>query len=228
MSDQVGLKKIGAIGVITVDYPPVNALGAAVRDGLMACLNEALADPEIKAMVLLGAARTFIAGADIREFGKPRTGTPLPAINEAYEYAEKPIVAAIHGTALGGGLEVALCCHYRYAVPSAQVGLPEVKLGLLPGAGGTQRLPRLVGVETALDLIVNGRFVRLRWNGSASRAMTLQLRRLAVNVLRLCRAAPSLRQCWASLRAAWIPSAVPPRRVPGPKYGNWPQLEPHT
>ena len=159
MSDQVGLKKIGAIGVITVDYPPVNALGAAVRDGLMACLNEALADPEIKAMVLLGAARTFIAGADIREFGKPRTGTPLPAINEAYEYAEKPIVAAIHGTALGGGLEVALCCHYRYAVPSAQVGLPEVKLGLLPGAGGTQRLPRLVGVETALDLIVNGRFV---------------------------------------------------------------------
>jgi len=160
MPQPVRLEKKGSIGVVTVDYPPVNALSAAVRDGLMACLEQGLGDPGIKAMVLLGAGRTFIAGADIREFGKPRRGTPLQEINRAFEFAEKPIVAAIHGTALGGGLELALCCHYRYAVPAAQVGLPEVKLGLLPGAGGTQRLPRIVGVETALDLIVNGRFVR--------------------------------------------------------------------
>ena len=160
MSGPVSLTKKGAVGVIAVDYPPVNALGAAVRDGLMAALKDGLADPEIRAMVLLGAGRTFIAGADIREFGKPRTGTPLSDINRAFEFSEKPIVAAIHGTALGGGLEIALCCHYRYAVPSAQVGLPEVKLGILPGAGGTQRLPRLVGVEKALELITGGSFVR--------------------------------------------------------------------
>ncbi len=159
MSEPVSLAKHGSIGVITVDNPPVNALSAAVRDGLLACLNQGLADDEIKAMVLLGKDRTFIAGADIREFGKPRAGAPLHEVNLAYEYAAKPVVAAIHGTALGGGLEIALCCHYRFAVPSAQVGLPEVRLGLLPGAGGTQRLPRIVGAETALDLIVNGKFV---------------------------------------------------------------------
>ncbi|MDP6708370.1 MAG: 3-hydroxyacyl-CoA dehydrogenase NAD-binding domain-containing protein [Alphaproteobacteria bacterium] len=159
MAEPVTLQKQGSIGVITVDNPPVNALSAGVRDGLLACLNQGLADDEIKAMVLLGKDRTFIAGADIREFGKPRAGVPLHEVNEAYEFADKPVVAAIHGTALGGGLEIALCCHYRYAVPSAQVGLPEVKLGLLPGAGGTQRLPRIVGAETALDLIANGSFV---------------------------------------------------------------------
>ncbi len=160
MSGPVGWERRGAIAVITVDNPPVNALSAGVRDGLLAAVTEAGADPDVKAMVLLGAKRTFIAGADIREFGKPRAGAPLGEVNIAYENSAKPIVAAIHGTALGGGLEVALCCHYRYAVPGAQVGLPEVKLGLIPGAGGTQRLPRLVGVEKALELITSGDFVR--------------------------------------------------------------------
>ena len=159
MSGPVSLEKRGAIGVITVDNPPVNALSAAVRDGLLACVNDANADADIKAMVLLGAGRTFIAGADIREFGKPMAGTPLHDVNIAYENSPKPIVAAIHGTALGGGLEVALCCHYRCAVAKGIVGLPEVKLGLIPGAGGTQRLPRLVGAEEALRLITNATFV---------------------------------------------------------------------
>ncbi len=160
MSGPVTVERRGEIAVITVDNPPVNALSAAVRDGLLAAVNEARADDSVRAMVLLGAGRTFIAGADIREFGKPRAGAPLAEVNLAYENSPKPIVAALHGTALGGGLEVALCCHYRYAVPSAQVGLPEVKLGLIPGAGGTQRLPRLVGVEKALELITSGDFVR--------------------------------------------------------------------
>ncbi len=160
MSGPVTVERRGEIAVITVDNPPVNALSAAVRDGLLAAVNEARADDSVRAMVLLGAGRTFIAGADIREFGKPRAGAPLAEVNLTYENSPKPIVAALHGTALGGGLEVALCCHYRYAVPSAQVGLPEVKLGLIPGAGGTQRLPRLVGVEKALELITSGDFVR--------------------------------------------------------------------
>ncbi|HZD26983.1 MAG TPA: 3-hydroxyacyl-CoA dehydrogenase NAD-binding domain-containing protein [Alphaproteobacteria bacterium] len=159
MPGAVEFSKRGAVGVITVKNPPVNALSAAVRDGLMESVKTGEADAEVKAMVIVGDGRTFIAGADIREFGKPPTGTPLHDVNAAIENSSKPIVAAIHGTALGGGLEVALCCHYRFAVPKAMVGLPEVKLGLLPGAGGTQRLPRLAGVEKALDMIVTGSFV---------------------------------------------------------------------
>jgi 3-hydroxyacyl-CoA dehydrogenase len=160
MSDKlVTLTKKGPIAVVAVDYPPVNALSAGVRDGLKRCFDLVEDDPEIHAAVLVGAGRTFIAGADIREFGKPMTGTPLYDVNHAIEHCSKPVVAAIHGTALGGGLEVALCCHYRVAVPKALVGLPEVKLGLLPGAGGTQRLPRLVGIKAALDMITTGKFV---------------------------------------------------------------------
>jgi 3-hydroxyacyl-CoA dehydrogenase len=159
MSDAVDFTKQGAIGVITVNSPPVNALSAAVRDGLGEAFDKGQADPEVKAMVLLGGGRTFIAGADIREFGKPPKGKPFHDVLVAMENSTKLIVAAIHGTALGGGLETALCCHYRFAVPAALVGLPEVKLGLLPGAGGTQRLPRLVGAERALDLITSGAFV---------------------------------------------------------------------
>lgn len=159
MPGTVEFTKQGNIGLMTVKNPPVNALSAGVRDGLMAAVKEGLADDSVKAMVLVGDARTFIAGADIREFGKPHTGTSLHDVLEVYESSPKIIVAAIHGTALGGGLEVALCCHYRTAVAKAQVGLPEVKLGLLPGAGGTQRLPRLVGAEKALDMIVSGSFV---------------------------------------------------------------------
>ena len=159
MAGPVTFAKRGQVGVITVDNPPVNALSTAVRKGLLDCFRQGERDPEVKAMVVIGAGRTFIAGADIREFGKPLAEPDLHTVTAAYEGSAKYMIAAIHGTALGGGLEVCLCCHYRVAVPKAQVGLPEVKLGLLPGAGGTQRLPRLVGAEAALDLIVNGKFV---------------------------------------------------------------------
>jgi 3-hydroxyacyl-CoA dehydrogenase len=146
----------GNVGIITIDSPPVNALSADVRDGLAAAVNKAVADPAVEAIVLTCAGRTFIAGADISEFGKPPRGASLHEVQAAMENAPKPIVAAIHGTALGGGLEVALTCHYRVAVPSAKLGLPEVKLGLLPGAGGTQRLPRIVGAAKALDMVTSG------------------------------------------------------------------------
>ncbi|MBV9076077.1 MAG: enoyl-CoA hydratase/isomerase family protein, partial [Methylobacteriaceae bacterium] len=147
------------IAVLTVDSPPVNALGAAVRDGIAAAIRDAAADPAVTAVVLTCAGRTFIAGADISEFGKPPRGMPLPDLVDLIEACPKPVVAAIFGTALGGGLETALGCHYRVAVPSAKVGLPEVKLGIIPGAGGTQRLPRIVGVERALEMITSGEHV---------------------------------------------------------------------
>ena len=144
------------IAVITLDSPPVNALGATVRDGIAAAMPKAVDDAAVSAIVLICAGRTFIAGADISEFGKPPKGASLHEVLTLMEGASKPIVAAIHGTALGGGLEVALTCHYRVAVPSAKLGLPEVKLGLLPGAGGTQRLPRIVGAAKALDMVTSG------------------------------------------------------------------------
>lgn len=156
MSDVVQLSKRGRIGLIEVDNPPVNALSQAVRQGLQDAVNRVQTDPELVAAVLACKGRTFIAGADIREFDKPHAPPFLPALIQAFEDSEKPIVAAIHGTALGGGLEVALGCHYRVAAPGAKCGLPEVKLGLLPGAGGTQRLPRLIGAEPALEMIVTG------------------------------------------------------------------------
>jgi 3-hydroxyacyl-CoA dehydrogenase len=162
MSDSpvVRLEKDGEIGVIIVNYPPVNALGPGVSEGIIDALNQANADPSIKAMVLMGDGRSFIAGADIRGFG---TGRKRPPVGErtydVLDASPKPVVAAIHGFALGGGLENAMACHYRIAVPSAKVGLPEVLIGILPGGGGTQRLPRLVGAQTALDLITSGRHV---------------------------------------------------------------------
>jgi len=155
-SPVVALEKQGEIGVLTLNAPPVNALSAQLRDGLYEGVSRASEDPGIKAIVILCAGRTFIAGADISEFGKPPQGKTLSELNALIENAPKPVIAAIHGTALGGGFELALSCHCRIAVPSAKVGLPEVKLGLLPGAGGTQRLPRLTGVEKALDLITSG------------------------------------------------------------------------
>ena len=156
MSAVVDLSVDGDLGILTVNSPPVNALSADVRDGLTAGIAAAAADPAIKAVVLICGGRTFIAGADISEFGKPPRGASLHQLQRDMENCPKPIVAAIHGTALGGGLEVALTCHYRVAVPSAKLGLPEVKLGLLPGAGGTQRLPRLVGPEQALKMVTSG------------------------------------------------------------------------
>jgi 3-hydroxyacyl-CoA dehydrogenase len=146
------------VAVLTVNYPPVNALSHAVREGLMDGLQQALADAAVKAIVILGGGTTFIAGADITEFGTAKsTQAPrLQDVQQALEQSPKPTVAAIHGTALGGGLELAMTCHARVAVTSAKVGLPEVKLGLLPGAGGTVRLPRLVGPQAALELITSG------------------------------------------------------------------------
>ena len=148
--------KDGEVLVIVSNNPPVNALGQAVRAGLQAGIDEALADDSIKAVVVRCDGRTFFAGADITEFGKPPQPPSLPDVINAFENSPKPVIAAIHGTALGGGLEVALGCHYRVAAKSAKLGLPEVKLGLLPGAGGTQRLPRVVGVAEALNMIVIG------------------------------------------------------------------------
>lgn len=156
MSEFAGLTKQGYIGVITIDNPPVNALGLGVRKGILSCLEEASKDDDIKAIVLTCAGRTFIAGADISEFDKPMEEPGLLAPLDALESSSKPVIAAIHGTALGGGLEVALACHYRCAVASAQVGFPEVLLGLIPGAAGTQRLPRVVGPEQALAMITSG------------------------------------------------------------------------
>ncbi|EXF44520.1 enoyl-CoA hydratase [Pseudomonas sp. BAY1663] len=156
MTEVVRLEKRGEIALITVDNPPVNALGKAVRQGLLQAFRAAEADAAVRAVVLACAGNTFIAGADIKEFGKPPQAPALPDVIDAIEACGKPSVAVIHGTALGGGLEVALGCHYRIARKDAQAGLPEVKLGLLPGAGGTQRLPRLAGVAKALEMIVSG------------------------------------------------------------------------
>jgi len=150
------LTREGDIAVVTIDSPPVNALSANVRNGLRDGVGQAAADPAVKAIVVICGGRTFIAGADIAEFGKPSTGATLPEIQGVLEGGPKPVIAAIHGTALGGGFETALMCHYRVAVPSAKFGLPEIKLGLIPGAGGTQRLPRLSGVENALNAILSG------------------------------------------------------------------------
>jgi len=146
----------GEVAIVTIDFPPVNALSQAVREGLKLGVEKAETDPAVKATVIICAGRTFIAGADITEFGKPPAAPYLPDVLDRIENAKKPVIAALHGTALGGGFEVALTAHYRIAVPSAKCGLPEIKLGLIPGAGGTQRLPRLVGVERALDVILSG------------------------------------------------------------------------
>jgi 3-hydroxyacyl-CoA dehydrogenase len=147
------------IAVVTLDSPPVNALSAAVRDGIYQGVGQALANDAVQAVVLICAGKTFIAGADIAEFDQPRSGLSLPQVQQRIEDAAKPVIAAIHGTALGGGLEVALVCHYRVGVPSAKCGLPEVNIGLLPGAGGTQRLPRIVGPEKALEMVTSGMHV---------------------------------------------------------------------
>ena len=146
----------GDVLVITSNNPPVNALGAAVRIGLDAGIKEGLANDAVKAMVIRCDGRTFFAGADITEFTKPPVMPQLPEVVDTIEASTKPVIAAIHGTALGGGCEVTLGCHYRIAVPSAKIGTPEVKLGLLPGAGGTQRLPRVAGIETAVELCAGG------------------------------------------------------------------------
>jgi 3-hydroxyacyl-CoA dehydrogenase len=150
----------GDVLVVTIDNPPVNALGAAVRQGLLAAMQQAQADAAVAAVLLVGAGKAFIAGADIREFGKPPVPPALPEVCRAIEGSDKPVVAVLHGAALGGGLEVALSAHYRLALPAATVGLPEVNLGLLPGSGGTQRAPRLMGVQGATSLMLSGQHLK--------------------------------------------------------------------
>ncbi|UZE50839.1 3-hydroxyacyl-CoA dehydrogenase NAD-binding domain-containing protein [Rhodopseudomonas sp. P2A-2r] len=156
MNEVVKLERHDVIAVITVDSPPVNALSAAVRRGIFDSVKAAAADPQVQAIVLTCAGRTFIAGADITEFGKPPQSPGLNEVIAEIENCGKPVIAAIHGTALGGGLEITLGCHFRVATKDAKLGLPEVKLGLLPGAGGTQRLPRAVGPELGVKMIVTG------------------------------------------------------------------------
>ena len=156
INDVTKLDVFENVGVITLNSPPVNALSANVREGLDSGMKIAIENNDIEAIVIFCEGRTFIAGADISEFGKEPKGPSLFEVQDVMENSPKPIIAAIHGTALGGGLEVALTCHYRIAVKSAKCGLPEVNLGLLPGAGGTQRLPRLVGVEQALKMVTSG------------------------------------------------------------------------
>ncbi len=156
LTQSVSLERQGDIALVVVDNPPVNALSHHVRQGILEGIEAARADDEVAAIVLTCRGRTFIAGADISEFGQPPKGAPLPEVQSAMESSPKPVVAAIHGNALGGGFEVAMCANYRVATPGTNFGFPEVKLGLLPGAGGTQRLPRVVGAAKALDMVVGG------------------------------------------------------------------------
>ncbi|MDO4591400.1 MAG: 3-hydroxyacyl-CoA dehydrogenase NAD-binding domain-containing protein [Comamonadaceae bacterium] len=152
----------GEVLVVSIDNPPVNALGQAVRAGLLAAVEQAAADAAVKAVLIVGEGKAFIAGADIREFGKPAMPPSLPEVCNALEASNKLVVAAIHGAALGGGLEVALSAHYRLALPKALLGLPEVNLGLLPGAGGTQRAPRVMGVKAATELMLSGKHLHAK------------------------------------------------------------------
>ncbi|WP_129793169.1 3-hydroxyacyl-CoA dehydrogenase NAD-binding domain-containing protein [Sphingosinicella sp. CPCC 101087] len=156
MTSPISTKLHGDVLIVTSNNPPVNALGHAVREGLVSAIEQADADEKVKAVVIICQGQTFFAGADITEFGKPMQMPMLPMVVDRIEQCTKPVVAAIHGTAFGGGLEVALASHYRVAVPTAKLGVPEVKLGLLPGAGGTQRLPRVAGVRRALEMAATG------------------------------------------------------------------------
>jgi 3-hydroxyacyl-CoA dehydrogenase len=158
----VNLERNGSVAVLMVNNPPVNVLSALVREGIQQGIKAAVNDAEIEAIVIACAGRTFIAGADITEFGQPPRGPDLNAILEDIEASSKPVVAAIHGKALGGGLEVALACHYRVSSEDAHIGQPEVNLGIIPGAGGTQRLPRVVGVEKAIEMITKGQMISVQ------------------------------------------------------------------
>jgi len=154
---EVSLEITGAIGIINIDYPPVNALSQSVRQGIVSGIESLDKDDRVQAIIIRCAGRTFIAGADIREFGQAPSEPYLPDVVNQIEQSKKPVFATLFGTTLGGGFEVALACHYRLALRTAKVGLPEVNLGLIPGAGGTQRLPRIIGVEKAAEMITGGR-----------------------------------------------------------------------
>jgi 3-hydroxyacyl-CoA dehydrogenase len=156
VSELVSMRTDGDVAVITIDNPPVNAMKYEVRAGLLDLVSRAIGDAGISAVVIACAGRTFVAGADITEFGKPPRQPTGIAVIEAIEGGRKPVIAAVHGTPLGGGLELALGCHFRVATPDTRLGLPEIKLGIIPGAGGTQRLPRLVGMDKAMAMILSG------------------------------------------------------------------------
>jgi len=208
MTSPVSYELVDDIGVITVDNPPVNALSHAVRQGLHDAIHAAQQDAS-KAVLIVCTGRTFIAGADITEFGKPPREPHLPDLCNTIESSSKIVVAALHGTALGGGLEVALSCHYRCAVPDAKVGLPEVKLGLLPGAGGTQRLPRLIGASAALDLMTSGNPI------GAGQAASLGLVDHVVDGELAHAALAWCRQLAAQGAACRVTSELPVERLPG-------------
>jgi 3-hydroxyacyl-CoA dehydrogenase len=156
LNSPVSLRHDGNVAIITIDNPPVNALRHGVRQGIQDCVVAARDDASVEAIILTGAGRTFVAGADITEFGKPPQAPSLIDVIATLDEVKKPTIAAVHGTPLGGGLELTMGCHFRVAAASTRLGLPEIKLGLIPGAGGTQRLPRLVGIEKALPMILSG------------------------------------------------------------------------
>jgi 3-hydroxyacyl-CoA dehydrogenase len=156
LDNPVSLRRDGNVAIITIDNPPVNALRHAVRKGIQDCVIAARDDASVEAIVLTGAGRTFVAGADITEFGKPPQAPSLIDVIATLDEVKKPTIAAVHGTPLGGGLELTMGCHFRVAAAGTRLGLPEIKLGLIPGAGGTQRLPRLIGIEKALPMILSG------------------------------------------------------------------------
>lgn len=188
------------VAIVTLDFPPVNAMSPALMDGLYDALMAALSDDAAKAIVLICAGRTFIAGADLKSLGKVQPKVDFFALQDSIENSPKPTVAALHGTALGGGMETALTFHYRIAVPSARMGLPEVNLGLLPGGGGTQRLPRITGAEAALDLLISGRQV------GAKEALTIGL------IDRLA-AEGALREDAIAFAKELVDAGEPPKRI---------------
>ncbi len=155
-STAVTFTRAGAIGVAEIDNPPVNAINRAVRIGLSEALGQAMRDPGIAALLIVSAGKTFMAGADITEFAGPASGPTLQWLEDSLENAPLPVIVAVQGLALGGGLELTMSCHYRIAAADAKLGLPEITLGLIPGAGGTQRLPRLIGADLALDMMLSG------------------------------------------------------------------------
>ncbi|MBM3512936.1 MAG: 3-hydroxyacyl-CoA dehydrogenase [Alphaproteobacteria bacterium] len=198
----------GGVAVLMVDNPPVNAFTHQVRVSLLDAINQALADPDVTALVLTAAGKTFMAGSDIREFDFAIKQPHLDVLNATLEGAAKPAIAAIHGTALGGGLEIALACHYRVAASDAKVGLPEVHLGIIPGAGGTQRLPRLIGIERALEMIQSGRHV------SANEALKLGvIDEIAAGDLLLA-AVTAAEKCVAAATIRRTRELTPPGQVP--------------
>ena len=226
MTEPVTLSTAGTIAILEINNPPVNALSQAVRQGLYDAIIQADADTEITAIVIIGAGRSFPAGADIKEFDQPMQDPQLPDVIDRIENCEKPVVAALHGTALGGGFEIALGSHYRIALPSAQVGLPEIHLGLLPGAGGTQRLPRLCGAAMALEIMLNGTAISAKEAlnaGLIDRLVEGDLRQAAFIMLLNSkhRAAPKMPPLACQIKPPLMrPCTMPHRSPPAACAGN--------